>query len=155
MQANLDLDRYGAAAAAHMRAHRPDRYHQIENPESYFLELGDQMAAQISEVEQALLAAETPESDYTRRAGQLTSARRRAEEVVLADLVYPADPKETETATDPAAPSHHQTVWADPGWEDWQDELWHRGLNPETGRPLLTDPEIENLATAGRETATK
>ena len=154
----MSLDRYAKAAEEHMKVYLPARYRQIDDPDSYFRELGDQIAAQVAELETQLAAQEPASTDYRTRVGQLSSARSRAEEIVLAQLVYlppehPPDPGDPTVEvdqtgaylgwTDPTA----QAIWAPgPIWEDWQEELWHRGLDPETGEPLLTDPEIEAKA---------
>ena len=84
----MNLDHYAAAAEAHMRINLADRYSQIENPESYFRRLGEQIAAQVAQLETALAASEPASEDYLTRVGQLTSARARAEEIVFVDLVY-------------------------------------------------------------------
>jgi hypothetical protein len=132
------LDRYGAVAARHMRRNLPGRYHQLADPASYFRALGDLMAAEVEELTRALLAGEPTETAFLARAGQLRSARTRAEEMVFAELVYltPPDTDRME-ATEPMPPAGEG-----PGWADWQMEMWHRGLDPDTARPLTDDCHI-------------
>lgn len=145
------LDRYGAAAEAHMRRHLPSRYRQLDDPRSYFQALGDLIAAEVEDLTRALLAGEAVETDFLARAGQLCSARARAEEIVLAELVY--------LTPEPAAPTDSGLAEATgvgegPGWQGWQLELWHRGLDPDTNRPLITDRHIQALTQTTRQTVT-
>jgi hypothetical protein len=145
------LDRYGAAAEAHMRRHLPSRYRQQDDPHSYFRALGDLIAAEVEDLTRALLAGEAVETEFLARAGQLCSARDRAEEIVFAELVY-LTPEQT-TPTDSRRPEA-TGVGEGPGWEGWQLELWHRGLDPDTNRPLLSDRHIQALTQTTRTTAT-
>ena len=156
----MSLDRYAKAAEEHMRIYLPARYRQIRDPDSYFRGVGDQIAAQVAELEARLAAAQPVSTDYLTRVGQLSSARSRAEEIVFADLVYlPPEHPDPEGLTVWADRTGADFGWSDqtaqsigapgPIWEDWQEERWHRGQDPETGEPLLTDREIE--ATANRQ----
>jgi len=153
----MSLDRYAKAAEEHMKVYLPARYRQIGDPDSYFRELGDQIAAQVAELEAQLAAGQPASTEYLARVGQLSSARSRAEEIVFAQLVYlPSEHPDPEDPTVEVDETGAYIGWSDqtakalraPGaiWEDWQEELWHRGLDPETGEPLLTDAEIEAKA---------
>jgi hypothetical protein len=122
---------YGAMAMAHMQTYLPIRYSQIDNPDSYFRSLGEQIAEEVLAVFDHLReTTRLPTDDYPARAATLNSLKMRAEEVVLAELVYPA----------PEQPN------PDPGGDGEADEDGDdlEGWDPETlaaNRALnLTDP---------------
>lgn len=148
------LDRYARAAEAHMRTYLPARYHQIDDPEAYFTQLGEEIAGQVHALEITLAATEPAATDYLVRAGQLRAARMEAEEIVFSDLVYlpperpnPDDPEVTtdETGayigwTDPTK----QQIWApEPAVEDWELMELYAGRDPATGQALFSDEQIE------------
>jgi hypothetical protein len=156
-------DRYARLAETHMRTYLPARYHQIDDPETYFNQLGEQIAAQVFSLEVTLAAAEPAAEDFMVRAGHLRAARMRAEEIVFSDLVYlppelpdPNHPNlEVDQTgaytgwTDPIA----KEIWAPglPGQEQddregWEAEMWANGLDPTTGQPMFSDTEIEQKA---------
>jgi hypothetical protein len=62
--------------------------------------------------------------------------------MVFAELVYLTPPETDRTdLPEPMLPAAEG-----PGWADWQMELWHRGLDPDTGRPLTDDRHIQTLS---------
>ena len=80
---------YGAEAMAHMQTYLPARYSQIDDPESYFRSLGDQIAEEVLAIFDHLSeTTRLPADDYLARAATLNSLKMQAEEVVLAELVY-------------------------------------------------------------------
>jgi hypothetical protein len=110
-------NRYGRMAEDHMRRYLPDRYEAIEDPTSHFTALGEQVAQEVEEATRALIEAEerldpTSPTDYEARRGRANMALLRAEETVLAELVWltpEADPDDAPrdetgafTGADPA-----------------------------------------------------
>lgn len=89
------MNRYGQMALDHNRRHRPDAYSQIPNPDEFFTEAGEQIAAEVTRLRDEILGSmrsdETLE-DYRRRGYQ---AWATAEELTLTDhpLLQP-DPLE-------------------------------------------------------------
>jgi diadenosine tetraphosphatase ApaH/serine/threonine PP2A family protein phosphatase len=156
-------DRYARLAETHMRTYLPARYHQIDDPETYFNQLGEQIAAQVFSLEVTLAAAEPAAEDFMVRAGHLRAARMRAEEIVFSDLVYLPpelpDPDQPNLEVDETGA---YTGWTDPIakeiWgpgpsgqeqddrEGWEAEMWAKGLDPATGQPMFSDTEIEEKA---------
>lgn len=148
------LDRYARLAEQHMRTYLPARYQQINDPHTYFTQLGEEIAAQVHTLEITLAATEPAPTDYLVRAGQLRAARRQAEEVVFSDLVYlppenpdPDDPnvKTDETGayigwSDPTK----KEIWApEPEAEDWELMEYYAGRDPTTGQALFSDEQIQ------------
>jgi hypothetical protein len=107
------MDRYAQIALDHNRRHRPVAYSQIRDPERFFEEAGEQIAAEVTRLRDDLLgpirAGETPE-DYRHRSYQ---ALRTAEELTLANHhLFQAEPtSETDSAEDdPALEAHHRRL---------------------------------------------
>ncbi|MFP5376360.1 MAG: hypothetical protein ACLGIO_06205 [Acidimicrobiia bacterium] len=100
-------NRYGRMAQEHMARYLPTRYAQIPQPAAYFAELGEQVAQAVEELARTLAATLTPpsrqEHSYPDRRGAMNMARLRAEELVLAEMVFlapendPADAPRDET----------------------------------------------------------
>ncbi len=82
------MNRYGMMARDHWMRHAPIRYAALEDPQAYFTQVGESIAAQVEQAATQLekdLPANLP---YMERVGQLRTIRRQAEEVALADQVY-------------------------------------------------------------------
>lgn len=94
------MNKYGAQAMRHWKTHAPGRYKLIENPTAFFTDLGLQAQGQISELarqietNRPLLLAKTPSSrdTYTEDVARRMTALRIAEEVVMQQLAWVADP---------------------------------------------------------------
>ena len=92
------MNRYGQMAHDHTRQHRPDAYSQIPNPDEFFVEAGEAIAAQVSQLRDQILGPPGPSEDpeaYRRRSYQ---ALATAEELTLADhhLLQPAPANESD-----------------------------------------------------------
>lgn len=93
------MNRYGRLALDFNRRHRPAACSQIPDPEMFFAEAGETIAAQISAARGEILGPRRPGEDleaYRRRSYQ---ALATAEETVLADhhLFQPENPAPTGT----------------------------------------------------------
>jgi hypothetical protein len=93
------MNRYGQVALDFNRRHRPVACSQIPDPEAFFAEAGETIAAQISAARDEILGPRRPGEDleaYRRRSYQ---ALATAEETVLADhhLFQPENPTPTAT----------------------------------------------------------
>ena len=88
------MNRYGMLAMRHWEQHAPGRVAAMADREGFFTDLGIQVEAQVVELTQRIEAATpTTGETYTQAVGRLTSARVRAEEVVLVELVWIATPE--------------------------------------------------------------
>jgi hypothetical protein len=97
------MNRYGQLVLEFNRRHRPVACSQIPDPEAFFAEAGETIAAQISAARDEMLGPRRPGEDleaYRRRSYQ---ALAMAEETVLADhhLFQPEDPTPTSTGHSP------------------------------------------------------
>lgn len=95
------MNSYGRRAQSHWKKTDPDRYNTIEDPETFFRELGEQVELQVQEMAASLAGPDQPGEEYQQKVGRLNMARLQAEEVVLTDLVWISPPQqEEEPATD-------------------------------------------------------
>lgn len=82
-------------ARDHCMRWRPASHAEIVDPDSYFTDLGDRVAQEISDLwaELRALSGNLPGEDYIARVGRLNALRKQAEEIVLSDLVLlPPEP---------------------------------------------------------------
>jgi hypothetical protein len=93
------MNRYGLMAHQHWERWLPARYATIEDPDSFFSNLGNQVSGQIDQLALQLAGDDQPGEGYLAKAGRLGQARRQAEEIVLTDLIL-LDP-EPEAEEDP------------------------------------------------------
>jgi hypothetical protein len=98
------MNRYGLMAQKYWARWLPARYAQIEDPGSFFSDLGKQAAERIDSLALTLAGDDQPGEGYLSKAGRLGQARHQAEEIVLADLILlkPEPGAGEETEEDPA-----------------------------------------------------
>lgn len=89
------MDTYGLMAWQHWQNHRQQELAQIQDPETFFTELGMRVQMRIGELMQEIYQAMPPEDDYQKRIGQHNQARQNAEEHVLEELVFSPRPPQT------------------------------------------------------------
>jgi hypothetical protein len=93
------VNRYGLMAQRHWAQWLPRRYAAVREPDSYFSTLGQEAARQIEDLTAELAGDDRPGEEYLAKAGRLTAARSRAEEIVLPERVLLAP--EPGTGEDP------------------------------------------------------
>jgi hypothetical protein len=81
------MNRYGVMAQKHWARWLPARYAQIEDPDSFFSNLGMQAAERIDQLALALAGDDQPGEGYLGKAGRLGQARHQAEEIVLTEMI--------------------------------------------------------------------
>lgn len=89
------MNEYGVMAQRHWQRWLPQRYAAIEDPEEFFAELGEEVAAEIADrwAEMRAAAGNPPGEDFLEGVGRLNALRKQAEEIVLADRVLlPPEP---------------------------------------------------------------
>ncbi|NIL64879.1 hypothetical protein HCB39_28075 [Salinispora arenicola] len=72
---------------SHWRSHLPNRYRQIEDPDEFFTELGEQIAQQIEDLSRTLAGPDPVQETYLRKVGRLNNARLSAEGQVLREML--------------------------------------------------------------------
>jgi hypothetical protein len=85
------MNLYGAKAKSHMAQFRPQEYHQIEDKEAFFTEIGEEAQRQVSSTYSKISRPELGQRDL--------ASRMMAEELVR-ELISPAPTEEIEDPTD-------------------------------------------------------
>jgi hypothetical protein len=109
-------------AQRHWAQWLPQRYATISEPDSYFSTLGQEAETQIEELTLELAGDDQPGEEYLAKAGRLTAARSRAEEIVLPQRVLPAP--EPQTSEDPEDSSQPPPSLALPQVVDRSHPAW-------------------------------
>jgi hypothetical protein len=81
------MNRYGLMAQQHWEHWLPSRYATIEDPESFFTDLGREVAERIDVLALHLAGDDQPGEGYLGKAGRLGQARHQAQEMILAEMV--------------------------------------------------------------------
>lgn len=81
------MNYYGEIAQRHWARWLPNQYAAIEDPDSFFSDLGSRVEARIDELADQLAGDDQPGEDYLGKAGRIGQARRQAEEIVLSEMV--------------------------------------------------------------------
>ena len=131
------MNRYGTLAMRHWEQHAPSRVATMTDREGFFTDLGVQVEAQVVELTQHLEGPPTSGETYMQAVGRLTNARMRAEEIVLAELVWIETP---ELGADEAREEWEATRASDSALASWADHIQDA---PET-EPATE--EVEELA---------
>lgn len=85
--------KYARLAERHWRRWRPNQVAEMQDPSSFFSELGEQAASQIEDLTFDLAGDDPPGETYMSKLGRLEMARVRAESMVLPELVLvPPEP---------------------------------------------------------------
>jgi hypothetical protein len=104
------MNHYGATAQRHWERWLPERYATIEDPDSFFSTLGEEVARQIADLALDLAGDDPPGEGYLVKVGRLNMARLQAEEIVLREQVLlspePGADPETDTPDEQARESH-------------------------------------------------
>ena len=83
------MNYYGEMASRHWARWLPNRYAAIEDPDSFFSDLGNQAEARIDALADELAGDDQPGEGYLGKVGRLGQARRQAEEIVLPEMILP------------------------------------------------------------------
>lgn len=85
------MNRYGRIALDHWKTSAPTRYAAIPDPETFFAELGEQMAREVQTLALDLAGPDPAGEEYLAKVGRLNAARSQAEELVLHETAYVSD----------------------------------------------------------------
>ena len=114
------MNKYGMQALNQWRQQRPSRLTALPDPGDYFTRLGLLIQAQVTDVALRLAGPDVPAETYLHKAARLTTARKVAEEVVMANLVWTGDP---ELPLDQAREEWVQTRPSDENLIAWAERI--------------------------------
>ena len=123
------MNEYGRMALDHWQRSLPQRYSQIEDPNSFFSTLGDQVATRIADLTLDLAGEDPPGETFMAKLGRLNNAAQRAREMVLPEMVL-LDP---ETDEDDPQPQQTASEWV-PMREDPNHPWWQQAMAEEQTR---------------------
>ncbi|MDA8298154.1 MAG: hypothetical protein M0004_16540 [Actinomycetota bacterium] len=90
------MNRYGRTARQHWERHAPSRLAALADPTGFFTDLGAQVEAEVNDLTDRLAmmtAGDCSTEPYLEKVARLQTARRTAEEVVMAELVWTREPE--------------------------------------------------------------
>lgn len=85
------MNKYGRQAQEAWKAASPTRYSQIQNPDEFFTNLGEQAQEQVDELQVKIAGPDPKGEGYLEKVGRLNAARNQAEEIVRYDLLSPPE----------------------------------------------------------------
>ena len=94
------MNKYGQLALEHWQRSRPAALATIPDPEVFFSTLGNTVSSQVEELADRLAGPDQLGEGYLDKIGRLNAAKSQAEELVLAELVYSAEPETTDEDLD-------------------------------------------------------
>ena len=80
------MNQYGTLAKKHWEKYLPKRFAQLADPDSFFSDLGDQIAERVQDLTEALAGKDPVDESYLDKLGRLNMARRDAEADVLREM---------------------------------------------------------------------
>ena len=95
------MNHYGEQAHRHWSRYLPASYGRLEDPETFFSQLGEQADAEIEDLYLEYAGPEIPEESAEEKQERLTQAMNRATEEVYAELVTPSPASQGEPSADP------------------------------------------------------
>ena len=97
------MNQYGEMARRHWARWLPARYAAIEDPDSFFSDLGSEAEAEDRPRWPGELAGDDqPGEGYLGKAGRLGEARHQAEQIVLAEMILLRRNRERTRTSQPA-----------------------------------------------------
>lgn len=90
------MNRYGQQAKERMRKFQPEALAGIEDPDSYFSSLGEDLESQINDLAERIAGPARPGETYTDRLGRLREARISAESDIMASVGAPLEEEPAE-----------------------------------------------------------
>lgn len=116
-------------ARRHWERFLPARCSQIEDKESFFSTLGQEVEEEIDQLTRELAGDDPAGEDYLTKVGRLTAAKQQARERVLAERILlpaePGSPMDETSGQDDLPPTERTTGWipvqedpSDPWWQD-------------------------------------
>ena len=97
------MNQYGEMARRHWARWLPGRFAAIQDPETFFIALGDEAGQRISALAWDLAGDDVPGEEYLAKAGRLGEAWHRAEQIVLNEMILlePEPGAENSSAASP------------------------------------------------------
>lgn len=89
------MNKLGIDAKRHWETWLPDRYAQIEDPETFFTQMGEQAEEDIDSLAMDLAGEDPPAETYEQKVARLATARHLARSQVYQDMLR-VDPNDED-----------------------------------------------------------
>lgn len=126
------MDEYGRMAHDHWIRWLPQRYSQIEDPNSFFSTLGEQVSTRIADLTLDLAGEDPPGETFMEKLGRVNNAKQRAREIVLPEMVL-LEPEPGTDEDEDREPNQPQPDWV-PLREDQSHPWWQQAMAEEDTR---------------------
>lgn len=93
MTRSAQMNRYGLLAQEHWTRTAPSRVAEMDDPTTFFAELGEQIALEVDAIEEHLRSQLSPELPPLERIANERAILKQAEDAVLPELVYSVEPE--------------------------------------------------------------
>jgi hypothetical protein len=107
------MNRYGRMAQDYTRENLPKAFAEIEDPERFFTNAGEEIEVAIGEVHAQILGDRRPEETQEEYQLRSSHSRRTAEELVLADhylLVTEPEAEDQDVTDDPEQATYNEAL---------------------------------------------
>ncbi|WP_284986824.1 TnpV protein [Arthrobacter sp. fls2-241-R2A-172] len=95
------MNKYGRQAQEAWKTASPTQYSQIQNPDEFFTNLGEQAQEQVDELQIKIAGPDPKGEGYLEKVGRLNAARNQAEEIVRYELLSPPETEEEDENVNP------------------------------------------------------
>ncbi|MFK0042382.1 TnpV protein [Paenarthrobacter sp. NPDC090517] len=95
------MNKYGRQAQEAWKVASPTQYSQIQNPDEFFTNLGEQAQEQVDELQIKLAGPDPQGEGYLEKVGRLNAARNQAEEIVRYELLSPPETEDEDENVNP------------------------------------------------------
>jgi hypothetical protein len=93
---SASVNRYGAQAMDHWTRAHPERVREMEDPEGFFTQLGEDVSQAVDELARKLALPAPTQEGYLQRLRRLNTARAMAESHVIREMVLLERPDKPE-----------------------------------------------------------
>jgi hypothetical protein len=114
------MNHYGLIAQRHWSSYAPSRAAALPDPTRFFTDLGLEVQAQVDALTATLAGVDFPQETFMEKVARLRTAKRTAEEVVMAELVWIQDP---ELLLEQAREEWEQTRPSDENLITWAERI--------------------------------
>lgn len=114
------MNHYGRISQCHWERYAPSLVAGLPDPTAFFTDLGAEVQAQVEMLMASLAGLDSPQETYLEKVARLQTARRTAEEIVMAELVWIVAP---DLPLDQAREEWEQTRPSDENLIVWAERI--------------------------------
>ncbi|MDJ0321958.1 TnpV protein [Pseudarthrobacter sp. PS3-L1] len=100
------MNKYGRQAQEAWKEASPTRYSEIQNPEEFFTNLGEQAQERMDVIWPQIAGPDPKGEGYLEKVGRLNASRNQAEEMVGEELLSPPEIEDEDDYVSPSIKEH-------------------------------------------------